>query len=136
GGSVVWRFRLTPERLNAPLHDVDAIVAARRADADEFYRAIHPPKATADECLVQRQALAGLLWNKQIYLFDVEKWLNGDDPDHPPPESRRLIRNTHWRHLNSMRILSMPDKWEYPWFAAWDLAFQCIALALVDPGFA
>ena len=135
GGSSVWRFRLTPERLDAPLDDVDAIVGTRRREADEFYATIHPAGATADECLVQRQAFAGLLWAKQIYIFDVEKWLTGDDPTRPPPESRRTIRNTHWRHLNSMRILSMPDKWEY-WFAAWDLAFHCVALALIDPAFA
>jgi hypothetical protein len=136
GESRVWQFRLTPERLAAPLADVDAVVDMRRREADEFYRAIHPPLATADECLVQRQAFAGLLWGKQIYIFDVEKWLTGDDPTRLPPESRRAIRNTHWRHLNSMRILSMPDKWEYPWFAAWDLAFHCVSLALIDPVFA
>ena len=77
-----------------------------------------------------------MLWTKQIYLFDVEQWLTGDDFRHPPPEGRRRVRNIHWRHLNSMRILSMPDKWEYPWFASWDLAFHAVALALVDPDFA
>ena len=76
------------------------------------------------------------LWSKQIYLWDVNRWLEGDNPKFPPPESRKQMRNIHWRHLNSMRILSMPDKWEFPWFAAWDLAFQCITLALVDPEFA
>jgi hypothetical protein len=136
GGSVAWRLRLVPAPSASPLEGVDAVVKQRRADADEFYDAIHPPKASADERLVQRQALAGLLWSKQIYLFDVSQWLDGDDPRYPPPGSRRQIRNTHWRHLNSMRILSMPDKWEYPWFAAWDLAFQCVTLALVDPEFA
>jgi mannosylglycerate hydrolase MGH1-like protein len=136
GGSMVWRLRLTPEELEAPLDAVDAIVAQRKADADEFYAAIHPARATADERLVQRQAFAGLLWTKQVYLFDVHAWLDGDDPSSPPPASRRSIRNTHWLHLNSMRILSMPDTWEYPWFALWDLAFQCVALALVDPVFA
>ena len=135
-GSVVWRFRLTPDWLDDPLADVEKIFARRRTEADEFYAAVHPPKATPDECAVQRQALAGMLWTKQIYLFDVDQWLKGDDPGHPPPESRRQIRNTHWRHLNSMRILSMPDKWEYPWFAAWDLAFQAVSIALVDPVFA
>jgi hypothetical protein len=135
-GSTVWNFRLTPEALTDPLGEVESIVRARRADADEFYEAIHPPKATPDERLVQRQALAGLLWTRQIYLFDVGQWLTGDDPHTPPPPSRRTIRNAGWRHLNSMRILSMPDKWEYPWFAAWDLAFQSVALALVDPSFA
>ena len=135
-GSTVWRLRLTPALMRDPLADVDAIVDRRRADAEEFYDSIHPPRATADERLVQRQAIAGLLWTKQIYLFDVARWLHGDDPDAPPPASRLRIRNHHWMHLNSMRILSMPDKWEYPWFAAWDLAFHCVALALVDPAFA
>ena len=135
-GSRIVHFRLAPTRLDAPLADVEAIVSARRAEADEFYAAIHPPNATDDEKLVQRQALAGLLWTKQIYLFDVAAWLDGDNPGTPPPDSRKRIRNTHWRHLNSMRILSMPDKWEYPWFAAWDLAFHCVAIALVDPAFA
>jgi hypothetical protein len=135
-GSSVWLLRLTDEQLNAPLDEVESIVTTRQLEADEFYDAIHPPQASDDERLVQRQALAGLLWTKQIYLFDVNQWLDGDNPSMPPPESRKRIRNTHWRHLNSMRILSMPDKWEYPWFAAWDLAFHCVALALVDPGFA
>jgi mannosylglycerate hydrolase MGH1-like protein len=135
-GSQVWRFRLTPDRHEDAIAGVDAIVAQRKAEADEFYASVHPPNATADERLVQRQALAGMLWTKQIYLFDVHQWLNGDDPSHPPPEGRRFIRNTHWHHLNSMRVLSMPDGWEYPWFAAWDLAFHAVALALVDPDFA
>ena len=74
-----------------------------------------------DDRLIQRQALSGMLWNKQAYLFDVNLWLDGDNPRCPPPESRKHIRNVHWRHLNSMRVLSMPDKWEYPWFASWDL---------------
>ncbi len=86
--------------------------------------------------LSKRQALAGMLWSKQIYLYDVNLWLRGDDPRIPPPESRKHLRNTHWKHLISKRILSMPDKWEYPWFAAWDLAFHCISFALVDMSFA
>ena len=136
GDSVVVRLRLTPEQLKAPLHDVDQIVGERRAEADEFYAAIHPPKATADEKSIQRQAFAGLLWTKQAYLFDVNAWFDGDNPKYPPPGSRTLIRNRHWRHLNSMRVLSMPDKWEYPWFAAWDLAFHTVPFALIDPEFA
>jgi hypothetical protein len=135
-GSVVLRLRLTPKKIADALGDVDRIVAARKAQADEFYEAVHPPRATSDERLIQRQALAGMLWSKQIYLWDVNLWLEGDDPKAPPPESRKRMRNIHWRHLNSMRVLSMPDKWEFPWFAAWDLAFQCITLALVDPEFA
>jgi hypothetical protein len=136
GGSVVLRLRLTPETLKAPLEDVDRIIEQRRHEADEFYSAIQPPKATDDEKNIQRQAFAGLLWTKQVYLFDVNAWLDGDNPKYPLPGSRELIRNRHWRHLNSMRVLSMPDKWEYPWFAAWDLAFHTIPFALIDPEFA
>ena len=136
GATVTLRLRLCPEPLPDPaaaLGAVDAVIARRRDEADAFYDAVHPPGATADERLVQRQALAGLLWTKQVYLFDVERWLDGDDPARPPPEGRQEIRNRHWRHLNSMRVLCVPDKWEYPWFAAWDLALQCVPLVLVDP---
>ncbi|MET0649367.1 MAG: glucosidase, partial [Pyrinomonadaceae bacterium] len=136
GGSVVVRLRLTDELLTEPLRDVDEIVAVRRREADEFYEELHPPKATEDERRVQRQALAGMLWTKQIYIYDVNVWLDGDNPAWPPPGSRKGIRNVHWKHLNSMRVISMPDKWEYPWFAAWDLAFHCVPLALVDAEFA
>jgi hypothetical protein len=136
GASVTVRLRLSDRPEPGGLDEVERIVAHRRAEADEFYEAIHPPRATQDERLVQRQALAGMLWTKQVYLFDVNQWLEGDNPHAPPPASRKHIRNVHWRHLNSMRVLSMPDKWEYPWFAAWDLAFHCIPLALVDPEFA
>ena len=134
--SVALNLRLTPKQERDPLSDVNRIVDQRKAEADEFYETVHPPRATADEKSVQRQALSGMLWSKQIYLWDVNLWLEGDDPKAPPPESRKHMRNIHWRHLNSMRVLSMPDKWEFPWFAAWDLAFQCITLALVDPEFA
>ena len=136
GGSVVLRLRLTSEEPANPLRDVDRIVQQRKQEADEFYASVHPPEAGEDERRVQRQALAGMLWSKQIYLFDVNRWLVGDNPNWPPADERWSIRNRHWRHLNSMRILSMPDKWEYPWFAAWDLAFHCVTLALADPGFA
>jgi hypothetical protein len=136
GEALVIRLRLTNEALEAPLADVDHVLDQRRREADQFYESFHAPRASADERRVQRQALAGLLWTKQVYLFDVRAWLDGDDPHWPPPEARRTIRNVHWKHLNSMRVLTMPDKWEYPWFAAWDLAFQCVPLALVDPDFA
>jgi hypothetical protein len=134
--SVVVRLRLTPDCVPTPLRDLDNLISLRRSEADEFYSSIQPPNASDDEKLVQRQALAGLLWSKQIYLFDVNRWLEGDSPKFPPPATRLRIRNTHWRHLNSMRVLLMPDKWEYPWFAAWDLAFHAIAMALIDPEFA
>jgi hypothetical protein len=136
GGSVVLKLRLSDQVLTDPLTDIDAIFAQRKTEADEFYGAVQPPKATADERLVQRQAFAGMLWGKQIYIYDVHVWLDGDNPNFPPPEARRRIRNYRWRHLNSMRVMSMPDKWEYPWFAAWDLAFHCVPLAIVDPQFA
>lgn len=137
GGSIVVRLRLSDNlELTAPLADVDALRDQRRAEADEFHTSIQPAGANADERNVHRQALGGLLWSKQNYFFDVDVWLQGDRPDQPPPAARRNIRNQHWRHLNSMRVMSMPDKWEYPWFAAWDLAFQSVALALVDPRFA
>jgi len=136
GQSVIVRLRLSPERISAPLEDVDRIVSQRKAEADEFYAVIQPPLATPEEKSIQRQALAGMQWSKQIYLWDVNLWLEGDNPKVPPPPSRRQLRNAHWRHLNSMRVISMPDKWEFPWFAAWDLAFQSVPLALVDPEFA
>jgi hypothetical protein len=136
GGCVTLRLRFTGKPTPAPLLEVDRILAMRKAEADGFYAQLAPREATADEQLVQRRALAGLLWSKQSYLFDVARWLDGDDPARPPPPSRQRIRNAHWRHLNSMRVMSMPDKWEYPWFAAWDLAFQCVPFALVDARFA
>ncbi len=136
GGSTVIRLRLMAAPIAAPLARVDQLVAYRRREADEFYAEIHPKQASADEKNIQRQALAGLMWSKQNYIFDVDAWLKGDNRAAPPPAARRGIRNQHWWHLNSMRVLSMPDKWEYPWFAAWDLAFHTVALALIDGEFA
>lgn len=136
GGSITIHLRLSDTALKNPLQDVASIIAKRKSEADTFYASIHPKNATEDECLIQRQAFAGLMWGKQNYLFDVQKWLEGDNPNAPPPQSRKNIRNQHWRHLNSQRILSMPDKWEYPWFAAWDLAFHTVPITLIDPDFA
>jgi hypothetical protein len=90
----------------------------------------------ADMRLVQRQAFAGMLWSKQFYYFDVAEWLDGDPRQPPPPDGHRFGRNNAWRHLNAADIISMPDKWEYPWFAAWDLAFHCVSLSRIDPEFA
>ncbi len=132
GGSVVLRLRLTPHRCDDPLAVVDAIVSMRKSEADAFYDAVHPKSATKEERRVQRQAFAGLLWTKQAYFYDVNTWLDGDDPTHQPPASRLHLRNDHWRHLNSLAVLMPAEKWEYPWFAAWDLAFACVPLALVD----
>ncbi len=135
--SVVVYLRLTDHSCVDALAEAEKVINLRRMEADEFYETVHPPHASQEECMIQRQALAGMIWNKQIYLFDVSRWLKGDNDEHSLSEPKRmLIRNTHWRHLNSMRIFSMPDKWEYPWFAAWDLAFHCITLALIDIEFA
>jgi hypothetical protein len=136
GGSTVVRLRLSSQDLSDPLGVVDKVVAQRLKEADIFYDDVHPRGATEDERRIQRQALAGLMWSKQNYIFDVDRWLNGDNSRLPPPSSRLDIRNRHWRHLNSMRVLSMPDKWEYPWFAAWDLAFHAVAISLIDAHFA
>ena len=114
----------------------DEVMAARRAEADEFYAELTPAGASADEALVMRQAFAGMLWSKQLYYYDVSRWLDGDPTQPTPPPSRRHGRNSHWRTFDAFDIMSMPDKWEYPWFAAWDFAFHCIALAHVDPAFA
>ena len=114
----------------------DQIVASRVADAEEFYRRITPQALTEDERRVHRQALAGMLWSKQYYHFDVERWLS-EHQSHPLRETARpRVRNTDWFHMLNADVISMPDKWEYPWYAAWDLAFHTIALALVDFDFA
>jgi len=137
GASITLRLRLTEHGAELrPLSDVDKVIHQRSAEADDFYKTIHPPQASADEQDVQRQAFAGLLWTKQSYIFDVQKWLEGDCKLWPPPPARKSIRNVHWRHLNSMRVMTVPDKWEYPWFAAWDLAFHCVTLAIIDPDYA
>ena len=112
------------------------VLTARHDDADEFYAALTPPATTADEAMIMRQALSGMLWSKQFYHYDVARWLDGDPGQPAPPAARRNGRNSAWRHLNNHDVISMPDKWEYPWYAAWDLAFHTVALAHVDPSFA
>lgn len=134
--SRVVLLRLSPKPLKDPLKEVEGVIALRKKEADDFYKGIHPKGATQEEKEIQRQALSGVLWNKQIYLYDVALWLKGDNHYLPPPQERGKIRNGHWHHLNSMRILSMPDKWEYSYFCAWDQAFQCVTLGLVDLAFA
>jgi hypothetical protein len=116
--------------------DFDRVIALRRAEADEFYAELTPEGASADEAMVMRQAFAGMLWGKQFYYYDVARWLDGDPAQPPPPPSRATGRNSRWRSFDAFDIMSMPDKWEYPWFAAWDLAFHCVTLAHVDPAFA
>jgi len=141
GATARLRLRLRPKQqtgTNGPFDkkDFDLVVRRRRAEADEFYQALTPAQASADEALVMRQAFAGMLWSKQFYNYDVATWLDGDPAQPAPPPERELNRNARWRNFNAFDILSMPDKWEYPWFAAWDLAFHCVSLAHVDPGFA
>ena len=114
----------------------DAIFTERRREADEFYASVVPATLSPDAKSVMRQAFAGLLWSKQFYHYDVRTWLDGDPAGPPPPDARRQGRNRDWRHLYNEDVISMPDKWEYPWYAAWDLAFHCVPLALVDPEFA
>jgi Glycosyl hydrolase family 63 C-terminal domain len=116
--------------------DFASVMATRQQEADEFYRELIPAGCSDDEALVVRQALAGMLWSKQFYHFDVQRWLDGDPAGPRPPAERRGIRNADWVHLNNLDVVSMPDTWEYPWYAAWDLAFHCVALAHVDPEFA
>jgi len=113
----------------------DTTMSRRREEADEFYRDL-APDADPKEAMVMRQALAGMLWSKQYYHYDVERWLDGDPTQPAPPPERRFGRNAGWIHLDTSSVITMPDKWEYPWFAAWDLAFHCVALAHVDPEFA
>ena len=133
GESETVRLRYTSRARPHAFSDHDRILEWRRREADEFFEAITPHKLGEDERRVFRQSIAGLLWSKQYYGYDVERWLRGDPTQPPPPPERRNGRNHHWRHLYNSEVLSMPDKWEYPWYAAWDLAFHCIPLALVDP---
>jgi len=133
----VFRFRLTDSLLETKVFDdFDKVFKIRIIEANEFYNQLQL-KIKQDELKnIQRQALAGMLWSKQFYYFDVNKWLNGDSNQIKPPHQRVYGRNAGWRHFNCSDVISMPDKWEYPWFAAWDLAFHCVSLTLVDPYFA
>ncbi len=144
GGSMQLRLRLVGERVARhpmPLwfgEDFDKIFERRAAELDEFYKArlLSRREVSADAYAVQKQAFAGLLWNKQSYHYNVQQWLEGDPGQPAPPRERLEGRNSRWTHLNNADVISMPDKWEYPWYAAWDLGFHCVALALVDPEFA
>jgi hypothetical protein len=136
GGQAVVRVRLRRDTAGDVGAGFDTVCAERKAEADAYYAALTPAEATADEALVLRQALAGMLWGKQYFHYDVARWLDGDPAGPPPPAARRHGRNAGWRHLNNADVISMPDPWEYPWYAAWDLAFHCVPLAHVDATFA
>jgi hypothetical protein len=136
GATVTLRLRLTNVVEERPFTPFEDIFEQRQAEADAFYAAVQAPGLNAAEKLVQRQAFAGMLWSKQLYYYDIPQWLSGDPAGPPPPASREYGRNKDWGHLTAFDVFSMPDKWEYPWFAAWDLAFHCLPLALVDPDFA
>ncbi len=137
GATVELRLRLRRSgALTSPWADFDGVVATRKREADEFYATLTTPGMSADEANVMRQAFAGMLWSKQLFAYDVARWLEGDPTQPTPPASRRSGRNAGWKHFEAFDIMSMPDKWEYPWFAAWDMAFHCVALAHVDPAFA
>ncbi len=128
------RFSNAPD--SDPFSDFDTVFTQRIKEADKFYAAIRRPDLSQDEQSVQRQAFAGLMWSKQFYHYSVELWLKGDPGQPPPPGSRMHGRNENWTHLYNLDVLSMPDKWEYPWFAAWDLAFHTIPIAMIDPEWA
>ncbi|MGA7778660.1 MAG: glucosidase [Paraburkholderia sp.] len=128
-----WHPGSAPDEV--PL-DVKALFARRIAEADAFYAALQHDMPDPDSRLVQRQALAGMLWSKQYYQFDVQRWMDGDPAQPTPSAGRKRGRNADWRHLCNADIVSMPDKWEYPWYASWDLAFHAAAFALIDPEFA
>ena len=132
GGKAVLRLRLRDDKANTPTRDLDAefdeVLEARRAEANSFFQAVAPTSLSEDEALVYRQALSGMLWSKQYFYFDVRRWTR-ERGGHAP-------RNAQWSHMYNADIFSMPDKWEYPWYAAWDLAFHTLALGLVDPAFA
>lgn len=133
GGSARIDLVLSARPLARPFAETDTLFGTRLAEADQFYRELLP-EATAEDARILRQSLAGMIWSKQFFNYDVERWIRGDQ--FPPPAARNNGRNARWQHLKASDVISMPDKWEYPWFAAWDLAFHCATLALVDVDFA
>ncbi|HET9076816.1 MAG TPA: hypothetical protein VFN68_07780 [Acidimicrobiales bacterium] len=146
GGSAEFRLRFwkpgegarpVPTAAEGDLEQgFDGVMSERSSEADVFYRGLTPPGASADEARVLRQAAAGMIWSKQFFHLDIPRWLAGDPTQPAPPPGRGAIRNGAWTHLNNRDVISMPDAWEYPWYASWDLAFHCVALAHLDPEFA
>src|SRR5437763_14386942 len=134
GDKATIRLRLSdaaPAAIGDPFKDFSHIMQTGQYEADEFYKSITPTRVTEDEARVMRQALAGMLWTKQYFFFDVDKWLKEHGAD-PMKGRATSVRNSQWFHMVNQHVISMPDKWEYPWFAAWDLAFHTIALSAVD----
>ena len=136
GETFTVQVRFSDREQDNPFEGFDNIFTQRIQEADNFYAAIQNPDLTADERNVQRQAFAGLMWSKQFYHYGVEMWLDGDPVGPPPPEVRKRGRNKGWTHLYNLDVISMPDKWEYPWYAAWDLAFHTLPIAMIDPEWA
>ncbi|HWB27327.1 MAG TPA: hypothetical protein VG738_17755 [Chitinophagaceae bacterium] len=135
-GSVVIKLRFEKNSNRQPFADFDDIFEARQNEANDFYNTLQKDMESDDEKLVQRQAFAGMLWSKQFYYYDIQQWLDGDPAQPAPPPERKDGRNHAWQHLHNNDIISMPDKWEYPWYAAWDLSFHCLAFAMIDVAFA
>ena len=136
GGQATLRLRFRPEATDDAFAWFDPLMDGRRAEADAFYAALQRGMPDPDARMVQRQALAGMLWSKQFYGLDVRRWLQGDPGQPTPPPGRKQGRDADWRHIDNFDIISMPDAWEYPWYAAWDLAFHTVTFAMVDPEFA
>ncbi len=136
GESKTFLLRLSAQALPHPFEDYDTLFDAAKHNADAFYADLQKDFTNEDEKNVQRQAFAGMLWSKQYFDYNIDKWLNGDPSQPSPPIQRKTGRNAGWKHLNNADIISMPDKWEYPWYAAWDLAFHCIPFAMIDADFA
>lgn len=136
GGQAQVRLRIQHQAEENPLASCEQCMTLRKKETDEFYAQLQAEVTDADLKNIQRQAYAGMLWSKQFYYYDVERWLEGDPGRYKPPMERKKGRNGNWRHLQNYDIISMPDKWEYPWYAAWDLAFHTIPLARLDPEFA
>ncbi|MBE7178952.1 MAG: glucosidase, partial [Mucilaginibacter polytrichastri] len=135
GQTKTLQYRLTANE-QPVFDDFDAVFTARKSEADEFYASLIDPQLSDEAKKIQRQAFAGMIWCKQFYHYDVQQWLDGDPAEPIPDGHRKEGRNHRWKHLSNAHIISMPDKWEYPWYAAWDLAFHCIPLASIDAEFA
>lgn len=136
GASQTFDFRLSPHDMENAFFDFDDVFSLRKKEADEYYDGIQNEIKDEEEKMIQRQAFAGLLWNKQFYHYNVSKWLKGDPKFEAPRNFDDHVRNKEWEHMQNKDVISMPDKWEYPWFATWDLAFHCVPFAILDSGFA